>query len=179
MSAGRRGIPVLHTRPARAPNRIDGYGATKPMKRAHLTIAAIARAVLTSHVAARKQTPVEGRPAVDVSARLKTAVPDLARRLARFKPVRMPFSASGLTARERQMVDQLVVACRYLERMYWRQSDPEGLALYKALERTDTPLARSVRQYLLVNGSRWDLVDENRPFIDGVPMPAGRALYPP
>ena len=37
------------------------------------------------------------------------------------------------------MVDQLVIACRYLESMYWRQSDPEGLALYKALEQVDTP----------------------------------------
>jgi hypothetical protein len=90
----------------------------------------------------------------------------------------MPFNSTGLSERERQMIDQLVTACRQLESMYWRQSDPDGLALYKALERVDTPIARSVRHYLLINGSRWDLVDENRPFIDGQPMPPGRALYP-
>jgi hypothetical protein len=106
-------------------------------------------------------------------------VPDLEQRLARFKLVRMAFDAGSLNERERQMVDQLVIACRYLERMYWRQSDPEGLALYKALEKIDTPAARNLRHYLLINGSRWDLVDENRSFVGTTPMPPGHALYPP
>ena len=76
------------------------------------------------------------------------------------------------------MVDQLVIACRYLESMYWRQSDPEGLALYKALEKVDTTAGKNLRHYLLINGSRWDLVDENRPFVGTAPMPPGHALYP-
>src|ERR1044071_6462346 len=74
-------------------------------------------------------------PGVDVAAALKTAAPDLDARLARFKPVKMPYNSSALSARERQMVDQLVIALRQLENMFWRQSDPEGLALYKALEK--------------------------------------------
>ena len=90
----------------------------------------------------------------------------------------MPFTGAGLTPRERQMVDQLVIACGYLESMYWRQSDPDGLALYKALEHVETPLARNVRHYLFINGSRWDLVDENKPFVGTTPMPPGHALYP-
>jgi hypothetical protein len=105
-------------------------------------------------------------------------VPDLDRRIARFKPVSMAFDTSSLNDRERQMVGQLVIACRYLESMYWRQSDPEGLALYKALEKGDTAAARSVRHYLLINGSRWDLVDENRPFVGATAQPPGHALFP-
>ena len=27
-------------------------------------------------------------------------------------------------------------------------------------------------------GCRWDLIDDNHPFVDGVPMPKGRDLYP-
>jgi len=118
------------------------------------------------------------RPGVDVTAALKTVAPDLDARLARFKPVRMPFNASALGARERQMVDQLVIALHQLESMFWRQSDPEGLALYKALEKVDTPLARNTRHYLFINGSRWDLVNENEPFVGKQPMPPGHALYP-
>jgi hypothetical protein len=76
------------------------------------------------------------------------------------------------------MVDQLVIALHQLENIFWRQSDPEGLALYKALERVDTPLARSTRHYLFINGSRWDLVNENEPFVGHQPMPPGHALYP-
>ena len=120
----------------------------------------------------------EAPVAVDVEAALRSAVPDLEQRIARFKPVRMAFDASRLNDRERQMVDRLVIACRYLESMYWRQSDPEGLALYKALEKVDTTAGKDVRHYLLINGSRWDLVDENRPFVGTSAMPPGHALYP-
>ena len=118
------------------------------------------------------------KSAVDVNAALKTVSPDLDARLARFKPVRMPYNVSGLSPRERQMVDQLVIALQQLENIFWRQSDPDGLALYKALERMDTPLARNTRHYLFINGSRWDLVNENEPFIGRQPMPPGHALYP-
>jgi hypothetical protein len=117
-------------------------------------------------------------PPVDVAAALRSVVPDLEQRVARFKAVQMPYDATELSDRERQMVNQLVIACRSLESMYWRQSDPEGLALYKALDKVDTPAARALRHYLLINGSRWDLVDENRPFVGSQPMPPGHALYP-
>jgi hypothetical protein len=123
-------------------------------------------------------TASPGTPTVDVAAALKTVAPDLDSRLARFKTVRMPYNASALSARERQMIDQLVLALHQLENIFWRQSDPEGLALYKALEKVDTPLARSTRRYLFINGSRWDLVNENEPFAGRQPMPPGHALYP-
>jgi hypothetical protein len=118
-------------------------------------------------------------PVVDVDGALKAAVPDLDRRLARFKPVTMAFDAAQLSPRERQMVDQLVLACQALESMFWRQSDPEGLALYKSLEKAETPAARNLRHYLMINGSRWDLVEENHPFVGTTPMPPGHFLYPP
>jgi hypothetical protein len=145
------------------------------MTRLHLMAAAVCAALVTSTVVAERDP---GDPAPAPPA-LTGVASDLDQRLARFKPVRMPFNALGLTTRERLMIDQLVVACRYLERMYWRQSDPEGLALYKRLEHDQRPLARKVRRYLAINGSRWDLVNENRPFIGMSPMPPGHALYSP
>src|ERR1044071_5862725 len=117
-------------------------------------------------------------PGVDVAAALKTVAPDLDARVARFKAGQMPYNPAALSPRERQMVDQLVVALRQLENMFWRQSDPEGLALYKALEKVNTPLAQKTRHYLWINGSRWDLVNENEPFVGKQPMPPGHALYP-
>src|SRR3982074_2635382 len=65
-------------------------------------------------------------------ANLKVAA-DLPQRLARFRRVQMPFRTAGLTAREQQLVHKLVEACGYLESIYWRQSDPEGLTLYQSL----------------------------------------------
>ena len=92
--------------------------------------------------------------------------------LEKWKPVRMPFHSAGLSVRERQMIGKLVEASQYLDDIYWRQSDPEGLHLYRT---TADPV---LKQLLMINGCRWDLLDENRPFTGGEPMPPGHALYP-
>jgi hypothetical protein len=97
---------------------------------------------------------------------------DIAQRLAKWKNVEMPFHSNGLTGRERQMVDKLVEACRLLDDVYWRQSDPDGLALYK---KTTDP---SLKTLLTIMGGRWDLIDENRPFAGAPRMPPGHDLYP-
>lgn len=136
-------------------------------------------ASITGNAQHAQPAPQSDLPTVDAAAMLKTARPDLGKRVAQFKQVSMPFDASTLDARERQMVNQLVVALHALESMYWRQSDPVGLALYKALASDKTPLAQNVRRYLRINGSRWDLVRENEPFIGTQPMPPGHYLYPP
>jgi hypothetical protein len=107
------------------------------------------------------------------------AAPDLAQRLARWKPVEMPFTGARLTPRERRMVDRLVEACRDLESVYWRQSDPQALALFQSLAGRGGEREKQLRRLLWINGSRYDLIDENRPFAGSASMPPGRALYPP
>src|SRR5207249_3293720 len=97
---------------------------------------------------------------------------DLDRRLAKWQPVKMPFDASGLDPREVRMVEKLVEASQWLDCIFWRQSDPEALALFKSS--TDPKL----RQLLVIHGSRFDLIDEHRPFTGTEPMPPGRGLYP-
>src|SRR5262244_1191141 len=68
-----------------------------------------------------------------VSASMQV-VSDLEQRLARFRQVHVPFDASRLTAREQKMIARLADACRYLDDIYWRQVDPEGLGLYQSLQ---------------------------------------------
>ncbi|HWE52940.1 MAG TPA: hypothetical protein VG273_24325 [Bryobacteraceae bacterium] len=92
--------------------------------------------------------------------------------LAKWKNVDMPFHSAGLTAREVQMVDKLVEANRLLDDIYWRQSDLDGLALYKS---TTNPQLKTV---LMIMGGRWDLLDENHPFAGAPPMPPGHEMYP-
>ncbi len=104
--------------------------------------------------------------------------PDLDQRLARFREVRMPFHSAGLTTRERKMVQKLVDASRYLEEIFWRQSDPEGLTLYQSLAASGNPKDRKLRRYLWINASRFDLLEENKPFVGTDPMPPGRGFYP-
>jgi hypothetical protein len=113
-----------------------------------------------------------------VTALLAQAAPDVVQRLARWKPLEMPFDGKGLSPREQQLVEKMVAACRDLENLYWRQSDPGAILLYRALATASTPRDRALRQMLWINGSRWDLIDENRPFIGKAPMPPGRQIYP-
>jgi hypothetical protein len=94
-------------------------------------------------------------------------------RLARFREVRMPFHAERYTVKERRMIDKLVEACQHLEMIFWEQSDPEGFAL---LKKAPDP---KLRRLLMVNGSRFDFIDEHKPFAGKEPMSPGRALYPP
>jgi hypothetical protein len=65
------------------------------------------------------------------SAGLQVA-PDLSERLAKFRQIHVPFHSAGLSVRERELVEKLVDASRYLEEIYWRQIDPEALTLYVA-----------------------------------------------
>ena len=94
-------------------------------------------------------------------------------RLARFREVRMPFHPERYTGRERRLVEKLVEACQHLELIFWEQNDPEGYSLYR--KTTDPKL----RRLLMINGSRFDFIDEHKPFVGSEPMPPGRALYPP
>jgi len=104
--------------------------------------------------------------------------PDLAQRLAKFKKVHMPYDSSELTDREKQMVDKLVDASGLLDCIYWRQSDPDGLKLYLGLAGKTDPQDVMLREYLKINGGRFDLIDDNRPFVGTAPMPPGRGFFP-
>ena len=128
------------------------------------------------------QTPKPGAPQAKTEKKLDNSplvvAPNLSAQLAKFKPVRMPFDSSRLTSQEQLLVAKLVAACQFLESIYWRQSDPEGLKLYHALAGSTTPHDVELRRYLRINGSRFDLINNDAPFVGTSPRPPGRGLYP-
>ncbi|HEY6249338.1 MAG TPA: hypothetical protein VI685_05225, partial [Candidatus Angelobacter sp.] len=103
---------------------------------------------------------------------------DIGTQLTKFKPVKMPFNSAGLSVQERKIVVKLVEAAQDLESIYWQQSDPRGLELYKQLALCKRPEAQAVRRFLMINGSRYDLLEENKAFVGNDPFYPGRALYP-
>ena len=136
----------------------------------------------TTHLSA-KQAATQGAETAPqhASSRAMTmpfVVPDLADRAAKFKVVRMPFHSKGLSKKEIEMVDKLVDAAGLADCIYWRQSDPDGLKLYLALAHDNSPNALLLRRYLKINGSRFDLIDDQKPFTGVDPMPLGRGFYP-
>jgi hypothetical protein len=126
----------------------------------------------------KKPKPMAGSAAEGAASDGMRVAADLDQRLARFRMVRMPFRSVGLTAREQKMVRKLVDACRYLEEIFWRQSDPDGLTLYQSLSAGKNLRDIRLRRYLWINASRFDLIDENKPFVGAAPMPPGRGFYP-
>jgi Peptidase family M49 len=75
-------------------------------------------------------------------------------------------------------VGKLVEACQNLESIYWRQSDPEGLKLYQSLASSHAPKDLALRRFLRINGSRFDLITNNAPFVGTAPWPPGRGFFP-
>lgn len=130
------------------------FGATQPKK------------TVMAGSAAKGSAPADLRVAAD-----------LGQRLARFRRVQMPFRTADLSAREQQLVHKLVDACGYLESIYWRQSDPDGLTLYLSLASNQNRRDVQLRRYLWINASRFDLIDENKPFVGTQAIPPGRGFY--
>lgn len=84
----------------------------------------------------------------------------------------MQYDKTGLTAREQQMIAKLADACRLMDEIYWRQSDLGGYVIYHAT-------ANLVEaQLFAINGSRWDVADNDSPFTGEEPLVPGRELYP-
>ncbi|HME08488.1 MAG TPA: hypothetical protein VKG25_15640, partial [Bryobacteraceae bacterium] len=98
---------------------------------------------------------------------------DLDSTLAPWKPLPMHLDAPGLDAKEKQIVEKLVQACRWLEGIYWEQGDPDALKLYRSTKDS------RIQSLIMINGSLYSLLDENKPFVDTPPMPPGRNLFPP
>jgi hypothetical protein len=137
----------------------------------------VVAAISLFSTAQARQTGAAHTSGHSVSAHMQV-VPDLERRLTRFRQVHMPFDASKLTAREQKMIAKLVDACRYLDDIYWRQVDPDGLELYQSLEGKTDRRDVDLRRYLWINGSRFDLLDGQKPFVGTTPMPPGHGFYP-
>ena len=105
--------------------------------------------------------------------------PDIEERLAKFQRVEMPFTFEGLSAHEKTEVCELIAASQDLEDIYWRQNNPDDITLYNSLATATDPKLVALRRYLWINGSRFDQIEENRPFYGTEPDPPGRHLIAP
>jgi len=119
-----------------------------------------------------------GLAASAASAPPATPQLDVAAELAKFHAVKMPLDSSALTLRQKQLVAKLAQATRYLDLLFWEQSDPAGLKLYQSLGGSHRPADVALRRLLLINGGRYDLVREYAPFGGAGPRPPGGTVYP-
>ena len=141
------------------------------------SLAAFSAAPQSKSAAPQKPEPPPSAPLPPATPKTDIA-PDLAERVAKFQLVKMPYKSFGWTHDERRMVSKLVDAAGLLDCIYWRQSDPAGLALYLSLAKSKDPQDVLLRRYLKINGSHFDLIDNEKPFVGKQPMPPGRGYFP-
>jgi hypothetical protein len=105
---------------------------------------------------------------------------DLARKIARFAPTTLTADASKLTPKDRQALDKIIAAAKLLDPLFLRQVWSGNDALEKKLQADKTPAGRQRLHYFYINDGPWSRLDENEPFIEGVPRekPKNANYYP-
>jgi hypothetical protein len=145
------------------------------MKRFYCTGAIILLAAVSMKVGAKTMAETQQQPPEQSAL---WVAPDIAQILAKWRRVEMPFDSSGLSPRERQLVEKLVEASQNLDDIFWRQSDPEALRVYKSLEGKSGHFNEQLRRLLVINGNRFDLLNDNEPFVGPGMLSPGGGLYP-
>ena len=100
----------------------------------------------------------------------------LAAKIRRFAPTVLTADTSRLALRDRQALRKIIAAAKYLDPLYRRQVWSGNEALLKKLERYQSPLWA---HYFRINAGPWSQLDNNEPFVAGVPpKPPQANLYP-
>ena len=102
--------------------------------------------------------------------------PDIEQRLAKFRPVEMPFTYTGLSAREQRVVRELIAASQDLENIYWRQINPGDITLLHNSAGSKDAKVKAFHHYLWISGSHWDQIEEGKPFYGTAEQPPGRSV---
>jgi hypothetical protein len=106
--------------------------------------------------------------------------PELARKVARFAPTTLTADISKLPAKDRQALEKIIAAAKLLDPLFLRQVWSGNAALEQKLLADKTPAGRQRLHYFYINDGPWSRLDNNEPFIDGVPkeQPLGANYYP-
>jgi hypothetical protein len=108
------------------------------------------------------------------------ADPELARKISRFAPTTLTANTAQLSAGDRKALSKIIEAARLLDPLFLRQVWSGNDDLHKKLEADKSVVGRQRLHYFLINDGPWSRLDENEPFIEGVPpqKPLHANFYP-
>ena len=97
----------------------------------------------------------------------------------RLAPVEIGADISALPPPERRALARLIDAARIMDALFLRQVWAGNETLLQALARDPSPAGRERLRWFLINKGPWSRLDDNAPFLPGVPAkPAGANFYP-
>jgi len=112
------------------------------------------------------------RPAVKMDISLE-------KKIKRFAPTVLTADTSSLSANDRKALLKIIAAAKYLDPLYLRQVWSGNEALLKKLQADKSPLGRLRLHYFMINKGPWSQLDNNEPFIEGVPPKPPQANFYP
>ena len=106
--------------------------------------------------------------------------PELEKKIRRFAPTVLTADTSKLSANDRKALDKIIAAAKYMDPLFLRQVWSGNDALSEKLKADTSAVGRQRLHYFLINDGPWSRVDNNEPFIDGVPKekPKNANYYP-
>ena len=103
----------------------------------------------------------------------------LAKKIRRFSPTVLTANTSRLSVKDRQALQKIIAAAKYMDPLFLRQVWSGNESLRQRLEADRTPAGRMLLKYFLINDGTWSRLDENEAFIDDVPKKPAHANYYP
>jgi len=106
--------------------------------------------------------------------------PELAKKISRFAPTVLTANTSRLSPGDRQALMKIIAAAKLFDPLFLRQVWSGNDELNKKLEADKTLVGQERLHYFLINDGPWSRLDNNEPFIDGVPgeKPSPANFYP-
>src|SRR4051812_39648277 len=97
------------------------------------------------------------------------AAPQLQSMQARFAPVDIRVELKSLSENDRKALAKLIEASRYIDALFLRQRSATNEAQLLTLIADPSPLGQARLNYFILNKGPWSDLDEDRPFLQGVP----------
>jgi hypothetical protein len=109
-----------------------------------------------------------------------TGDPELAKKIRRFAPTVLTANTARLSANDRKALSKIIAAAKLMDPLFLRQVWSGNEALLKRLEADKTPVGLQRLHYFRINNGPWSRLDNNEPFIEGVPRekPPQANFYP-
>jgi hypothetical protein len=105
---------------------------------------------------------------------------ELAKKISRFAPTVLTANTARLSPGDRKALAKIIAAAKLLDPLFLRQVWSGNDELHKKLQADTTVAGHQRLHYFLINDGPWSRLDNNEPFVEGVPRekPPHANFYP-